>query len=168
MKGTALPVRRVRFIKGRRLEFNAAKKVLEIELKKEIDPIVVEAKQKHYTKLAEVADSLLANDLLSVRQNLAPEAESEREYLIADPGFGTKTISKSTLKNRFMMNFGHAKDQYGSELLNCFIAHFQNEFGNVKPFTDWINDDPYDIISKCVTLDNRRTFKENCSVCKEI
>jgi len=55
MQGTELPLRSLGFMKRRRKEFRAARKVLQEKVKKEFDPVLAEYRKQH---LAEVEDSI--------------------------------------------------------------------------------------------------------------
>ena len=63
MQGTAFPVRSPGFIKRRRREFNAAKKILELQLQRELDPVTTQSKREHYEHLTEIANMLLEGKL---------------------------------------------------------------------------------------------------------
>lgn len=164
MKDTEFPVRNPRFISARRREFNAAKKVLEISLKKEIDPIIVEAKQKHYADLLEVANSLLKNEVISVRKNNW-EAKPMNPYIINSED-GMKSIDKKDLGRRLAMNLEDAYIYHGTGKVDCFISHFQSEFTSNKTFAKRIQTEPYKVINMCMLLSNRKTFKGLCAICE--
>lgn len=51
MQDTEFPVRNPRFIRDRRKAFNAARKVLEITLKQQTDPVLVKAKEEHFAEI---------------------------------------------------------------------------------------------------------------------
>jgi len=54
------------FIKRRRKEFNAAKKVLHDHLQKEVDPVKAKMREEHYRNIADVAYGLLKTTLYDI------------------------------------------------------------------------------------------------------
>jgi len=68
MQDTEFPVRNPRFIRDRRREFNAARTVLEITLKQQVDPAIAKARQKHLGEISRLINTCI----VAVR---APEIE---------------------------------------------------------------------------------------------
>jgi len=56
MQDTEFPVRNPRFMRDRRREFNAARKVLEITLKQETNPALVKAIDEHHTEIRNLVE----------------------------------------------------------------------------------------------------------------
>jgi len=76
MQDTEFPVRNPRFMRDRRREFNAAKKVLEIGLKQQIDPAVAKARESHLTEIHD----LLGRVVEVTRTQYVFEIELEASY----------------------------------------------------------------------------------------
>jgi len=66
MQDTEFPLRSLGFIKRRRREYNAAKKVLQELIRKQIDPVIIKRKEQHFDHLADIAKALLSGNLANV------------------------------------------------------------------------------------------------------
>ena len=51
MQDTEFPLRKIRFMRDKRREFNATRKVLEVTLKQQVDPALVKAKEEHFAEI---------------------------------------------------------------------------------------------------------------------
>jgi hypothetical protein len=59
MQDTEFPVRNPRFVRDRRKGFNAARKVLEIALKQQLDPAIAKARQKHLGEISHLINTYM-------------------------------------------------------------------------------------------------------------
>lgn len=59
MQDTEFPFRNPRFVRDRRKGFNAARKVLEITLKQQVDPAIAKARQKHLGEISRLINTCI-------------------------------------------------------------------------------------------------------------
>jgi hypothetical protein len=164
MQGEAFPLRTKGFIKRRRKEFNAAKKMLEIQLKKEIDPVIVQRKQEHFGHMAEITDAIWPAGL-----DLAPSDEpNSAQYLLG--GFNEpKQVSLEELSQMLNKNLEEALAKYSILDVDCLEEHLEAQWtlGEYKGLWALNKDYPYELIQTLRLLTRQKTFKGTCPVCKD-
>lgn len=165
MGDEGFPRRNPRFLRDRRREFDAAKKVLEINIKAEIDPIIVKAKKAHFAKLTDIATTLLANDVKYVYPNptdnwsaaLSP-ALPQPDYWIGQPG-KEHGLSRAQLKGMLERNWVIIQERYGYVDIENFKAHLDVEMAGIT--------DTYAQIEVIRARVEGKVFKGKCVVCKD-
>jgi hypothetical protein len=164
MQGTAFPVRSLGFIKRRRREFNAARKVLEIQMQQEIEPITTKSKREHYEHLAEIASALLSNGLDTVTKN-APSV-SAFPYTLWSGQSGI-AIPGELLSSYLQQNMDQLNLDYNDFDLHNFMCHLEAEYPEIhsKGFSTFVRDNPYELIQTLKILAQRRVFEGKCPVC---
>lgn len=141
-----------------------------IEKEREIIHTIVPGNWKeHNEQLADVAKSLLANDLESV---LEKQTETQADYTVADQEGFFYTLDKEELSNRLDDNLQSTFDKYKDWFVKyCFIPHLEAELPEeIKAGGLWdgvINEKPYELIHTLRLLAARKTFKGTCPVCKD-
>jgi hypothetical protein len=152
----------IRFIRQRRKEFEAARRILEEEIKQRQDPVMREAKRLHFADLVRLSSEIATELPLPLTMNDYPDG------VIDDTG---KEIALVSFRNSKVSWQANAKGlvelqaEYKSpNLFNSLITHLDIEFpGFMKRFEDWrkdcswlvgwnrpkrqlnLNDDPFEI-----------------------
>lgn len=161
MQDTEFPVRSKGFIKRRRREFNAAKKVLETDLKKELDSIIIKRKEQHYDELADIANSFLERDLTRIPYDATDE---DQEYEL-DTG---ESLTRKELIARLSNNVFRACDKYERyRVMDWLATHLESEYLSGKDLFAFIEAKPVEFINTIRTLSARKTFKGTCIICKD-
>ena len=153
-----------RFIKERRKELTAARRVLQEHVKKKIDPITTKRKEEHFNHLAEISGKIW-----TLNMNIAPGDESdEYDYLIGEYNSAQK-VTTEELCSMLTKNFEQAYDQYGLYDVECFETHLLVEFHGTKAkgLSIYIKEKPCELIETLMLLTQRKTFKGTCPVCKD-
>lgn len=133
------------FIKRRRREFNAAKKVIGEQAKKEFDPILIERRKEHWDELSKLAALLLS---------------FWEEY------FDKRVDNKGLIT--IASQFKQIDDFLASFLLDHLQAEFTQDFSAITDWTDLIKiDSGQGIVSRLALVARRKTFKGTCQVCRE-
>ena len=174
--------RDVRYLNEKSREFEACRRVLEIELKKQITPQITKAWEEHFNLMADIALSLIDNGLSSITI-AKPNKQGDNESLQPIKYQWGKwdeeeSIDEETMKNILDDNMDAACIRYGSHKVKCFLDHLWEEFPNEKredpeaPFLEREDTnlpspgDPYKIIDWCRILSERKTFEGICPICK--
>lgn len=161
MQDTEFPVRSKGFIKRRRREFNTAKKVLETDLKKELDPIIIKRKEQHNDELAKIANSFLEGDLARIPYDAT---DKNQEYEL-DTG---ESLTRKELIARLSNNVFRACDKYKRyRVMDLLAAHLESEYLSGNDLFAFIEARPVEFVNIIRTLAARKTFKGTCPVCKE-
>ena len=171
MEETVFPKRNPRFIRDRRKHFDASKKVLQIQLEKEIDPVVVKSRMEHRDKLVAVVSGLIMNNLDTVFPT-GKGSTFESEYLIKNGGVDSPeySITKEQLSNTLTRNIEIICDLQGDWLFHeCFLAHLGAEITDVqtKGICKVVEEQPYELIRILRILAESKNFKGTCPTCKE-
>ena len=177
MQDTEFPLRSLGFIKRRRREFNAAKKVLQIQLEREIDPIIVKRKDEHFAELASIAKLLLANDLDTIARSSNSSKQKEprqAEYIVTSrSNFDDDyKLTKEQISVQLQQNLKFVIHEYTRWFLNiCFLPHLEAELPEeIELEGFWvgvIEEKPYELINSLRVLAARKIFKGTCPVCKD-
>ena len=171
MKDTEFPLRSLGFLKRRRREFNVAKKVLQIQLEKEIDPIIVQRRKDHSDHLADIAKGLLSGNLDNIEAKSTKTGDQYNifEYIFWEGGAG-QVITRKQLSDMMERNielfYEQPNDTYD---LDCFLHHLVAEYPEVqsKGFNNFAKENPYELVEILRLLARRKTFKGTCPVCKD-
>ena len=163
MQDTTFPLRSQGFITRRRREFNAAKKVLQVQLQKEIDPIIVQNKKEHFEHLAEIAILLLDGGLDKISN-----IQIAGQYEILEERYTAKTLTSDQLIAALEENLSHAYQKYVDwQVDGQLFAHIEAEYPDLKNVWTYIDEHPFEYIEILRTLAQRKTFKGTCPVCKD-
>jgi len=171
--------RDVRYINEMSREFEACRRVLEIELKKQITPQITKAWEEHFNLMAEIALSLIDNGLSSI-MIAKPDKQGDKQPIEYQWGKWEKEqgIDEETMKNILDDNMYAACRRYSPHKVKCFLDHLWAELPNEKregtdvPFLGRedtnlpSSGDPYKVIDRCRILSERKTFEGLCPVCK--
>jgi hypothetical protein len=157
---TRFPVRSTGFIKRRRKEFNAAKKVLEQELAKEIDPIRAKRRSGHFRQMAEVAE-----DILGYMTDLKYVGEDEYEWVRLEPG--PVTVDRRELIQDLKTNIEKVRQKYRAlDLFEHFLQHLEAEEPSCKELEQYIEAYPWELVKLLKLLVSKGEFKGKCPVCE--
>jgi hypothetical protein len=172
MQDTEFPRRSLGFIKRRRREFNTAKRVLQLQLEKEVNPTIVKRREEHFIELADIVKSLLANGLESVScPAWTANRSGEVKYLLpnANADSGYDELTKEQLTSHLNSNMATILKEKDWFFRYCFIPHLKSELpGELKTklFYQIIEEQPYELIEILRLLAARKTFKGTCPVCE--
>lgn len=169
MQDTEFPLRTKRFIKRRRKEFSAAKRVLEIQIQKESDPITAKRKEEHFDRLADITAQLLANNLENVEETPSQKDPTDPfKYTIWDGGAGVG-ITHDLLVSGLRGNIERTQHQFSDWDFGYFLYHLAAEIPEIESrgFSSVVEEKPYKLIETLRVLVRRKTFKGTCPVCKD-
>ena len=173
MQDTEFPRRSPGFIKRRRREFNTARKVLQVQLEKEVNPTIVKRREEHFGDLADIAKSLLANGLDSGScPGWTAATPSQVKYLLPseNAASGYDELTKEQLASRLNSNIASVLKEKDWFFRKCFIPHLRSELPQelkTKLFFKVVEEQPYELIEILRLLAARRTFKGTCPVCED-
>jgi hypothetical protein len=172
MQGTEFPLRSTGFIKRRRKEFDTAKRVLQVQLQKEVAPLLLKRREEHFSKLAEVVDDLLANDLNSVSRGWSTTrvAGQHTNILTKEKRIGDYyDLTNEQLSTRLKENYVLAEHKYERWFIHdCLLPHLKSEFPEElksKAFLDIAKEHPYELIQILRIIAAKKTFKGTCPAC---
>ena len=148
-----------RFIRERRMEFEAASDVFKRDLKREVyrDP-----KEEHFARMADIAASLLRNGLDTV-------ARDSQGGLSMSKGMGVIMIYDE-LTEALEGNFKSACFEFSDYDVNAsFVRHLEAEVPDIRTqgLQNYLEKHPYEMIETLRLLCRRKTFKGNCPICKD-
>jgi len=173
MQDTEFPRRSLGFIKRRRREFNTAKRVLQLQLEKEVNPIVLKRREEHFADLADIAKSLLANGLDSVScPGWTTNQSREVKYLLPSEttASGYDELTKEQLTSHLNSNMDAIPTDRDWFFRHCFIPHLKSELPKeltTEPFFKLVEEQPYELIETLRVLAARGIFKGTCPVCED-
>lgn len=161
MQNEPFLLRSLGFIIRRRREFDAAKKVLQEQLKNEIDPIVTARKSQHFEQMAMVAQALLGGlDIV--------EFKGEDDYEIASSKVGSASLSLNEVIEELKENIYKAHEEYRSMgTYQCFLAHLEAEEPSCQELAKYAENSPLELINLLKMLILKKEFKGTCPVCVE-
>ena len=168
IEDSPLPRRNRRFIYQRRLHWNAAKKILEVEIKRKLDPVIVEKRREHFALLKEMTMSLLHGKLDSVETSRSAGADDQR-YLVGDTGSMTE-LSREQLTDQLIENEERTRAAFTDRrFAEQFVPHvtYENDAVAAKGWNKAIKESPYEVIKTLRLLVDRGTFNGICTVCEE-
>jgi len=164
MQDTEFPQRSIGFIKRRRRGFNAAKRVLQIELEKEIDPIVTKRKEEHFNYLAELVSFLIPEKTTVI------ETVGSEYVIIGANGKQTK-LTKDQLASSVKEFLKQAAKQFGhTDVYEYLIPHLEAEIAGTegKELHTFITENPLKFYETLRLLADKRIFKGKCPFCREL
>ena len=157
------PIRTPGSIKRRRKEFNAAKKVLEVAVKKEIDSATARVKVKHWIDLAETAKKL--------RRNIYSVQTIEGELI---GSIISGSISKASATDIFGYKGKTELVRIDKTDAENLLIHLKAEYEQFSVIYDWERLSRKDItdrvtnemLKKLDIVSHRRWFIGTCRVCE--
>jgi hypothetical protein len=173
MKKEEFPVRSPGFIKRRRKEFGAAKKVLEQTLKKSIDPVIAKMKARHFIEMADMASVLITNELDTV---IKFESDKQGDNAITpkieywwgeyEERRQIDTAAMSELLNDNLEALNHISHPYK---VQCLLTHLKAEFPDAKKGSNIFSfkENSYKFIEHCRILVEGKIFIGACPVCED-
>jgi len=162
MQDTTFPVRSPGFITRRRREFSTAKKILEIELKKELDPIIVERRKQHFD------DMVLIIRLIIKGLDKLSHTQLNGRYEIYEEGSPNKKLNRDQIIAILEGNLSAAYQKHGDwNIDNNLLSHISAEYPAMQDLFGFISKNPTEFIDIIRTLVARKTFKGICPVCKD-
>jgi hypothetical protein len=181
MQDTEFPRRSPGFIKRRRREFNTARKILQTQLEREVNPTIMKRKEEHFAGLIDIAHCLLANDLDTVLERVAftrisssgeEKATHQAEYALVSRTDGTAhELTSEQLSNHLDRNIEVAVQRYSDWFFcECFLPHLESELPadlGTKGFGDIVKEQPYQLVETLRVLAARGIFRGTCPVCKD-
>lgn len=173
MKKEEFPIRSAGFIKRRRKEFGAAKKVLEQTLKKSIDPVIAKMKVRHFNEMADIASVLITNELDTVIKVDCDKQGDKANVQQTEYWWGEyeerRQIDTSAMGELLNENFealNHISHPYKVE---CLLTHLKAEFPDAKKGSNIFSfkENPYKFIERCRILVEGKIFIGPCPVCED-
>ncbi len=162
MQDEEFPLRSLGFFKRRRREFNAAKKVLQIQLEKEIDPIVTKRKEEHFNYLAEIVSSIIPE-----KTTIIETVGSEYVVTVAN-GKQTK-LTHEQLASSVKGFLEEAAKKYGHrDVYKYLLPHLEAEIAETegKELDTFIKENPLKLYETLRFLADKRIFKGECPICR--
>lgn len=167
-----------RFLNNCRKAFTAAKKVQEIQLKKELDPIVAERKKKHMGQLSKIAKSILGPlSGVVLSQYIDEDGAEKYDYewdRVDDNGIRKAiTITHEELVQGLIANIQGNYDKYrGEKLYTHFLTHLQIEIpdlsnSSMSALMKYAKASPLELIESLELLAQKKTFKGKCAICED-
>ncbi|MBN2463857.1 MAG: hypothetical protein JXB43_09710 [Dehalococcoidia bacterium] len=134
-----------------------------------IDPLIIEAKRKHFTDMAAIVSALLANGLDTVRKHSSIEGTEKIIYstLIGD---SMEVLSHEQLGDRLRVNMGLKWVRMNAEDIDRFLAHLKADYHELE-FRDILTivaENPYELIEAIRLLIRRGTLKGECDICEHL
>lgn len=173
MQDTEFPRRSPGFIKRRRREFNTARKVLQVQLEKEVNPTIVKRREEHFVELTDIAKSLLANGLESVScPGWTTHQSRQVKYLLPNENTASQydELTKEELTNRLDSNMAAIHRERDWFFRTCFVPHLKSELSeelSTKLFFKVVEEQPYELIEILRVLASKGIFKGTCPVCED-
>ena len=166
---TEFPKRCSRTITSLKRNYNAAKKVLEMQLKKELDPIIIKRRERHHNDLVTITKTLLANGLDTVDWHyIEPPNTAKGVFYRIVEGDNTVDLSMAELSSRLEENWDAAVEEHGDYNVECLIGHLladHDEIVEASIYSAIVNQ-PYEIIETLRLATRRRYFNGSCLICE--
>ncbi len=164
IQDTTFPPRSKGFIKRCQTEFNVAKKVLETQLKKEIDPVIVKHKLEHFKSLGESLYCFVEEDSLD-NVRIKHCADGTCDYTLNN-GNGAVLSSKQYIA-AVIGKAELAIEGISAFDMKCLLTHLIAEYPDMKDLEEWVANNPYEFMQRVITLLQRGTFIGTCPVCEK-
>ncbi|MFC1967124.1 hypothetical protein ACFLV2_00550 [Chloroflexota bacterium] len=152
-----------RFIRERKKELEAAREVLQKDLKA-VDPIIVRRKEEHFNYLAEIIRSMIP-EKTTIIENIGSE------YVIK-PAIGKQTILTQEQLANFVTKFlEDAAKRYGHrDVYEYLIPHIEAEIAGTegKGLNAFINENTLKFYETLRLLADKGIFKGKCPLCREM
>lgn len=136
---------------------------------------VPENRKGHNQRLADVANSLLDNDLSSALHGWTTKRiTGQVKYILTKKGKVGKyyDLTEQQLSERLKENVVLAEHKYERWFFHdCFLPHLESELPEelkTKGFFDVVKEQPYELIETLRVLAARGIFKGTCQVCKDL
>ena len=163
MQDTEFPVRTTGSIKRRRKEYSAAQKVLEVAVKKELDPATARVKVKHWIDLAEAAKIM--------RRNINTIRLTDGD-LVGNILSGS--ISTTSTADLFRSKHKEPLARVDSMDSANLLTHLKVEFRQFDTIIGWecisqsdiVNNISDDMLKTLDIVSHRRWFMGSCRVCE--
>ncbi len=182
MQDEDFPLRTKGFIKRRRKEFAAAKKVLGALLEKEVDPIIAKKREEHFDRMANIAHELVTvftclEDVRGIDGEKYSVGEGEGKYQLTGAELAVclqENLDKVRHNGPFVGtdDLAHDHDAWPDLDLEHLECHLRAELaGNLdcgsKGLQLLAKENPYELIEALRVLWRRKTFKGKCDVCRD-
>lgn len=195
MQEKGFPLRSVGFIKRRRKEFNAAGRVLEEQLKREVDPIVTKLKEDHFAYMADIALALLTTThsyLDNFTGNPNSEGTVDEDVFYADNAAmslarrwelsqwlgrnleiasGREPMTADELNRELSDGAGewHEFKVYPPYDFQCLMDHIEAECPEVKSkgIERAVVENPYEVIEAVRRISRRKILNGKCPICQD-
>jgi hypothetical protein len=154
-------------------QLEAAGQVLEEHIKKRVDPVISQRRQEHFSRLTDIADSLLSGRLKDIQEILDPgdKDASHPKYAVFTE-YDVDVLEEYSLMeliDRLGHNLDGACYKFGKwDVMDFFMSHIKAENAELesKGILAAIRDNPLGLIETLRILSSRGTFKGNCPVCE--
>jgi hypothetical protein len=163
MQSEEFPLRSLGFIKRRRREFNTSKKVLQVELQREVDPVAAKRREEHFNHLAEIVDSMAPDKttVIEVAGSGCVITESNGKRL---------KLTHEQLASSIKGFLEEAAKQYGhTDVYEYLLPHLEAEAAETegKELNSFIKENPLEFYKTLRFLADKRIFKGECPVCRK-
>ncbi|MFC1989977.1 hypothetical protein ACFLVW_05400 [Chloroflexota bacterium] len=155
------------FLRQRRLHFDVARKVFQVRIEKEVNPIAVEGQKRHFQMLANIASDLIPEgfeDLCCRNTEIG-----ELELYVSRKGEPFCSVDESVMTEQMEKHFAEVCEKYGDFMFfNVFLTHLTAEYPEINPenWDDAIREKPYELIDHLRVLAKRGIFKGKCPICE--
>jgi len=163
-----------RFVKARRRELQAADAVLQDYVKRRVDPVISQRKEQHFSRLAEIANSLLSGRLKDIQEIVDPaDKDGSRPKYAVFTEYDVDVLAEFSpreLIDQLGKNLDLTCEKFGKwDVMGLFIPHLKAENAELesKGILTIIRENPLELIETLRILSSRRTFKGTCPVCQD-
>ena len=155
--------------------WHRTKPAIHTDSEQERIPLSIPENQKeHNERLADVAKSLLDNDLSSVLHGWTTKrVTGQVKYILTRKGKVGKycDLTEQQLSERLKKNIVSTEHKYERWFFHdCFLPHLESELPEelkTKGFFDIVKEQPYELIEILRVLAARGIFKGTCPVCED-
>jgi hypothetical protein len=157
------------FFRDRRREMEVAADVLWENIEKMVRPFMSDRKDGHAAQIADVAASLLENNLDTVLDRRAIKRRP-RVYSIMGKNNVHNFISERELLHIFRKNAEAAIEKYGADFFyKCYVVHLKAEVPGMgaEGFWPYAENHPYAVIQKIKEQRDGDGLKGECPLCND-
>ncbi len=158
------PKRETQSITSRRKEYSAAKKALEIQLKREIDPVIVKHKLEHFKSLCETLYYFVEEDSLD-NVRIKHYDDGTCDYTLNN-GNGA-VLSHEQYTAVVIGKVELAREGIPAFDMKCLLNHLIADYPDMNKIEKWVANNPYEFMQRVITLLQRGTFIGTCPVCEK-
>jgi hypothetical protein len=158
LQGKSFQPRSLVFIKRQRLEFEAAKKVLEGQIGGGANPLIMEAQIQHTKDLIGVSETIISG-LEGI------EFKAEDKYEVS----AGKSLTRAQLVDNLIDNIEKASQEFRSlNRFKYFVIHFNNKVPENAGLQEYASQHPIALINLLRLIILKKDFRiGSCPICKD-
>jgi hypothetical protein len=169
LQDKTFPPRKIRFIRDRRKEYDAAKKLLQDKVQKPDNTLITARRKEHWDSLADIAKALYENiDFITERQSKGDKWDIFQYSVYGRSGVG-QGVNKEKLVSIIKYPIDMMITSPGASEIGYFLSHLETEIPEVKSKGIWkaIEENPVEFFDTIKLLADKRTFRGTCAICKD-